>query len=198
MLASAFALPLSFSLSGPQIIQDRTLLSEESARGFRLLLCNVNVPLIVLPAAQAITWPLAFRLRQTALAGSWILIESGLCFEAASNWNHLGRILREAFHLQIAAPLQVRDGYVRFEWPQRTLVRTFEAVTPVTCAPTELVATLNGVAVAARRSMGRGGIIFLGSMLGPAFAADEREAHAVGSQILRKIFRRYIQNSTSQ
>ncbi len=196
MLASAFALPLS--LTSQQIIHDGTLLSEESARGFRLLLRKVNAPFIILPAAQTISWPLAFRLRHAARAGRWVLIESGLCFEAASKWQQLSRVLREAFHVEIAAPVQVRDPYIRFEWPERTLVRTFEAVTPVTCAPTELIAQLNGIPTAARRSMGRGGVIFLGSMLGPALAADEREAHAVGSQILMKSFRRYIQNSTSQ
>jgi hypothetical protein len=198
LLASALALPLSFSLTRTQIIHGGTLLSEESARGFRLLLGSVSVPLIVLPATQTISQPLALRLRHAALAGSWILIESGLCFESASNWKQLSRVLRGAFHLEIAAPVQALDRYIHFEWPQRALVRTFEAVTPVTCPPTELIARLNGLAVGARRSLGQGGVIFLGSMLGPALAAEEREAHALCSQILRKIFRRYIQNRTSQ
>lgn len=199
MLASAFAVPLSFSLSEPQIIHDRTLLSEESARGFRLLLRNVSVPPpIILAAVRAIPRPLALRLRRRALAGSWIVIESGLCFEAAGNWKPLSRALKEAFGLEIRTPLQVRDGYIRFEWPQPRLVRTFEAITPVNCTPTELIGTFNEVPIGARRSVGRGGVLFLGTMLGPALAAEEREAHAVGSQMLRNIFRRYIQNSMSQ
>src|SRR5579884_3224447 len=154
MLASAFALPLSFSLTTTQIIHGGTLLSDESARGFRLLLGSVSVPLIILPAAQTISQPLALRLRHAALAGSWILIESGLCFQAVSSWKQLNRVLRQAFRLEIAAPVPVRDRYIQFEWPQRTLVRTFDAVTPISCAPIELIAQLNGVPIAARRYMG--------------------------------------------
>lgn len=188
MLASAFAVPLSFSLSEPQIIHDHRLLSQESAQGFRLLLCDVGVPPpIILAAAQTIPRPLAFRLRRRALAGSWILIESGLCFEAASNWKQLSRVLKEVFGLEIVSPLQLQDRYIHFEWPQRRMVRTFDAVTPVTCAPTELIATFDGLTVGARRSLGRGGVIFLGSMLGPALAAQEREAHAIGAGIVRAV-----------
>ena len=197
MLASAFALPLSFSPASAQIIHDHTLLSEESAKGFLFLLCNVDVPLIILPAAQTISWHLAFRLRHAALTGSWILIESGLCFEAASNWKHLRRVLREAFHLEIEEPLKVRDHYIRFEWPQKGMVRTFEAVTPVTCAPTELIATFNGCAVGARRSMGRGGVIFLGSMVGPALAAEEREAHAIGNGMVQHVIPKELAGHSS-
>lgn len=197
VLASAFALPFSFCLSEPQIIHDRTLLAEESAKGFRILLRDASVPLIILPAVRTISLSLALRLRRRALAGSWIVIESGLCFEAATNWKELSRVLRTV-DVQIAAPLQVPSPYVSFTWPQRRMVRTFEAVTPVFCVPTESIATFDGLTVGARHSLGRGGVIFLGSMLGPALAAEEREAHTVCSQIFRKIFRRYIQNSMSQ
>lgn len=187
LLGSALAFPLSISLSNPQIIHDNTLLSQESAQGFRLLLRNITVPLLILPAARTIPRSLALRLRRTAIAGGWILVESGLCFNAAGSWKQLRRILGELFDIEIAAPFQPSAPYISFHWPQSTLVRTFEAVTPVACSRYELIATSNGIPVSTRCRIGKGGVIFLGSMLGPALAAEEREAHAIGRGILRAL-----------
>jgi hypothetical protein len=187
LFGCALGFPLSVSRSGAPIIHDNTLLAQESAKGFRLLLGNSSAPLTVLPAAQTISRAVALRLRRAAAAGRWILIESGLCFDAASHWKQLSHVVRVFFDIRIAAPVQVSNFYVSFEWPQRTMVRTFEAVTPIACSANELIATFDGIPAGACRSIGRGGVIFLGSMLGPALAAEEREAHAIGNGIVRAV-----------
>jgi hypothetical protein len=73
-------------------------------------------------------------------------------------------------------------------YPQRIMVRTFGAITPVTCATAERIAEFAGITVAARRPMGNGGgIIFLGSILGAGLLAQEREAYEAGCALLRGV-----------
>ncbi len=177
-----------------EIISEPNCLSQESADGFRGLTAPASLKAVLLCGVSAINASLAHRLRERALAGAWIIWESAplACDTREFAWQ--AGILREVFGAQISDPIvlspdQLRNAgmFVRYRWPCAALVRSFSAVIPVACRHTETIAWYGNTPVAMRRSFGRGGLVFLGSMLGPNLRAEEREAHAIGTKIVRAL-----------
>ena len=74
-----------------------------------------------------------------------------------------------------------RIPYVDYHWPVAVKVRDFSHIVPVRANAKEVIASFDGIPVAARRS----GFIFLGSPIGPALLAGDREAHLWFSQLIR-------------
>lgn len=56
---------------------------------------------------------------------------------------------------------------------------------PVRCSQAEVVAFYGDTPVAMRRAIGRGGLVVLGSMLGPSLRAEDREARAIAREMLQ-------------
>ena len=108
------------------------------------------------------------------------------------------RVLRDVFGLRVQAPLANGGAYIEYVWPLRRFVRDFSMFTPVECSADEKIAEFAGMAVCARRRIGKGGVIFLGSMLGPGLLAEEREAHELGSAMLQEIFSQRAARQVSQ
>lgn len=145
-----------------QILSGSDCLSQESAAGFRLLLRSVR------PASR-------------------ITIVCGSNYPA----NPIG-VNRGAWIVHELPPrARFSDAtqglFVRYSWPHAALVRTFLRFVPVRCGDDEVIATYAGKPVAMRRRRGRTGIIVLGSMLGPALYAGDREAHRLGAEMLERI-----------
>ncbi|MBV9303730.1 MAG: hypothetical protein JOY62_05370 [Acidobacteriaceae bacterium] len=173
---------------GIEILAEKHCLSEESAKGFRLLDRRSSARVIVLPGLRELSYENALAVRSHALYGGWLILESGLAFAAKETVAWQIRLIRDVFGLRIREPVTIRDNnssYVRYTWPVRHFVRHFSAITPIECSSAERIAEFAGVNVCARRRVGNGGIIFLGSMLGPGLVAEEREAHQVGNVILQ-------------
>lgn len=209
VLAGTLGLPLALhagspALSSPpegpvRILAEFDYLSEESAVGFEMLLhsnrhvCVDGAGLIIVPASRRLASGQALQLRGLVWAGSWLLLESGLCFSRQREWAEQERLLRNVFGLSMSPPVPVSGHewsgrYIAYSWPVHRLVRTFAGVIPVSAPRAECCARLNGMPVAIRRAIGNGGIIFLGSMLGPGLRAQEAEAHQLGAAILRSVF----------
>ncbi|MGI9073966.1 MAG: hypothetical protein ACR2JB_22215 [Bryobacteraceae bacterium] len=194
-LAAAFVQhPLEPPGAELEIIPEPHCLSEESANGFRLLLNRNKLPsrplskVVIIPGARQLSCETAFALRRQVSAGAWLILESGLAFMPRHEATGQIRVLRDVFGLEVQAPLANRGAYIEYTWPLRRLVRDFSMVTPLKCSRAETIAEIQGVAVCAKRPVGKGsGIIFLGSMLGPGLLAEEREAHEIGSAMLREI-----------
>lgn len=172
------------------IVPEPHLLSEESAQGYGQLLASAKVssPLIILPASRQLSLESAKKLRQIVRRGSWLILESGAAFSRPEESRAQARILAESFGLKTGEPItpSIREAsYLTYDCPERTMVRTFGAIVPIACSRAEQLAEYTGVPVAVRRPMGRGGIIYLGSILGAGLLAQEREAHAVASALLR-------------
>ncbi len=171
----------------PEIFEEPHCLSQESAKGFRLLLSR-NTPLsrnvIILPASRELSRQMALQLRRQVEAGAWLIVESGLAFAPSRETAAQIRVLRDVFGIETRPALPHPGGYIEYSWPMRRLVRDFSAITPVECSRSERIAESQGVAAGAKRFLGNGGLIFLGSMLGPALLAAEREAHELGSAML--------------
>jgi hypothetical protein len=188
--AAAFLPRRACSVASVEIVPEPHPLSEESARGYDKLLgaAQVSAPLIILPATRQLSFEGAERFRQQVRRGWWLLVESGAAYSRPGELRTQGQVLYKVFGLNIAEAIGVstREAtYLTYNCPERTVVRTFGAVTPIDCSPAEKLAEYAGVPVAARRWVGRGGVVYLGSMLGVGLLAQEREALAVGAALLR-------------
>jgi hypothetical protein len=144
--------------SGVRIFAAPDCLSQESAAGFRsALAAHAPRNLIVLCGIAALQS--ALDLRRYAWNGGWILCEPPPdCSAIPVSTDHL---------------------YIRYRWPRPTLTRAFSSVTPVRCQPHEAIAHYRDIPVALRRRIGSGGMIVLGSMLGPNLNAGEPQAQAI-------------------
>jgi hypothetical protein len=156
-------------------LEEAHLLAAESARGYRKTsICRAGW--IIAPAVRDITADACLMLRQRVTRGATLLLESGLCFSSPAHVQGQLALLESHFALQVLAPVQA-DSYISYRWPAQKMLRNFHFLTPVICDEREVMATFQGSPVCAMKQLGRGKIIYLGSMLGPGLMADEREAH---------------------
>jgi hypothetical protein len=184
-------------------------LSVESASGFQALLhrelsaihtasrhCDL-VSLIILPGTRGITMERCEQLLRRMQEGAWIILEIGSCFSSLEESKQQTSLVERTFNLEVFPPVRVcessaKDNYVAYEWPIRRLVRTFEATTPLRCKPTEIIARFAGQPVCAKKKVGRGGLVYLGSMLGPGLFAEEHEALAIGAAMIASLERSLV------
>lgn len=68
--------------------------------------------------------------------------------------------------------------YITYRWPHDASVRDFTWMTPLSENSGDVIGTVHGTPVAVKRRIGKGLLVFLGSPMGPALAADDREAHS--------------------
>jgi len=174
-----------------EIISEPNCLSQESADGFRTLIAPGSSNVILLCGVSAIDASLACRLRERALAGTWVIWESALIACEAREFATQARILREVFGVNLMQPvalspdqLRTTGMFIHYRWPSAALTRSFSSVIPVACARAETIAWYGNTPVAMRRRFGSGGLVFLGSMLGPNLRAEEREAHAIVTRMV--------------
>ncbi len=183
--------PVLLRPHGTEIIEEPHCLSQESGKGFRLLLSRnahaLSSAVILAPGNRKLSLEGAVRLLRRVAAGKWLILESGLAFMPQEEAVGQLKVLRDVFGFKVHDPVAVDDAYIEYTWPLQRLVRHFSMITPMECQRSESIAERRGVPVCARRSIGSGGIIFLGSMLGPGLLAEEREAHDVGTGLLREI-----------
>ncbi len=182
-VASAPFLSIPPARSGVHFIEEPHLLSAESARGYRAI-ANRSGWLIA-PGARDMSSETCASLLPSIHSGAWLLLESGVCFSPPAHAATQSAILKQGFGLDIQPPRNAHSC-VTYSWPIRKMVRPFQTITPVLCSPREVIATYDGWPVCLRRKLGQGGIIYLGSMLGPGLMAEEREAHAIGSALLHR------------
>ena len=173
LLRNALVVPLAAAagpLARPRIIAGRDCLSQESAEGFQSVLPASAGNVIVLCGLSCVD-----QFRAEAANGAWIICDpSPFAMDRAA----------------ISGPggeLHGSELYVRYRWPHMALIRRFSRVIPISCPDAEAIAHYRGTPVALRRRVGRGGIVFLGSMLGPPLRAEDREARALAAAIFSEI-----------
>jgi hypothetical protein len=124
------------------------------------------------PGAGPVTQELAHELVECTRTGACVIFESAAGF---GGFESQRQMLAEHFGLQIDRPIDLPEGripYVDYHWPVSVQVRDFDRVVPVRAPAREVIATIDGIPVAARRRK----LIFLGSPIGPALLAGDREA----------------------
>lgn len=159
LLPLAAGLSSARTVSGVEVICEPDCLSEESARGFSLIKAPRGSFIVVCGAAA-----LAPELLRRARQGEWIIWERrpGLSGSPAN-----------------------AGLYVCYSWPRREMTRSFLHPVPVMCPEAEVIARYEGMPVAMRRRLGLGGVIVLGSMLGPNLHAEEPEAYRIAARLLK-------------
>ena len=141
----------------------------------------------ILPGCLTLERPTVSWLEALLEAGALVLIESGAAFGEPTDFSSHRDLLacRFGVDLRPAVRLWERRGdrlhahrvpYIEYVWPQPTKIRDFSRVMPLACASAQVVAWSGSLAVAVRRQVGRGTLVFLGSPLGPALLAGDREA----------------------
>ncbi len=190
-------------VSGIEIQEEAHGLSQESASGFRLLLSNPQSiagirsagggpAVLILPGLRDLSPTRCRELLGRAQAGSWLILEAGVCFSSPTEARAQANILKNSFGLEVLPPVSVpsmntnRCPYVSYTWPVQQSLRTYEAITPLCCKRDEAIAFFERQPVCAKKRVGQGGILYLGTMLGPGLFAEEREAHAVGNGIFAR------------
>ena len=138
---------------------------------------------LIVPAALEIPAP-AFRAITSCLqAGASVIVESGAGFAANREFRAHRVALRDYLQVHIEEPVELwpenssqRIPYVDYTWPRPAKVRDFSRVVPLGRQAGDVIARVDGLPVALKRSSGRGNLIFLGSPLGPALWAGDAEA----------------------
>jgi hypothetical protein len=148
-------------VSGLEIICEPDCLSQESARGFSSVKAPSGRFVVVCGAAA-----LSRELLRRAFRGEWII------------WESAPRLSRS---------LAKGGFYVHYSWPRREMTRSFLQPIPVACPDDEVIARHDATPVAMKRRYGRGGIVFLGSMLGPNLYAEEPEAQRIAAALFREL-----------
>src|ERR1051326_8251675 len=72
----------------------------------------------------------------------------------------------------------------RIRLPMRASVRDYSRVVPLADQPGEVIGWEGGIAVALKRRVGMGTLVYLGSPLGPALWADDQQARRLLLQLL--------------
>jgi hypothetical protein len=138
---------------------------------------------LIVPAAVEIPPPAVRAIMSCLQAGASVILESGAGFVADREFRTHRVVLRDYLQVHIEEPLDLwRDNssqripYVDYAWPRPAQVRDFSRVVPLGRQAGEVIARVDGLPVALKRSSGRGRLIFLGSPLGPALWAGDAEA----------------------
>src|SRR6266480_2757538 len=140
---------------------------------------------LIVPAALEIP-PSVVRVIVSCLqAGAGVIFESGAGFATDREFRAHRVVLRDCLQVHIEEPVDLwpenssqRIPYVDYTWPRSAKVRDFSRVVPLRRqeGEGEVIAWVDGLPVALKRSSGRGNLIFLGSPLGPALWAGDAQA----------------------
>ncbi len=182
--ASQFSL-LSRTGSAPRlhIAHEDHLLATESALGYSQVLATTTGKSLkgcsIVAGLRNLRDREGYFLADAVGEGRWLLIESGLSFATPSECSDHGHFMRELFGLQIGpavTPHDLSDLYVSYDWPICGMVRVFGGAAPIEADGNDVIARAGGMPIAVRKEIGKGGIIYIGTPLGPLLPSGDREA----------------------
>ena len=156
-------------------------LARESAAGYKRALRGMgDARTIIVPAISTLSLACATALRAKVQAGRSVILESALTFTDDTSTEQQCRIIRDLFGFPVEWPQEQAGGaasYIQYRWPVDALVRSFGQPVYIRNDNQRAIAhhPANRI-VAARKSMGDGEVVFLGSPLGPLLLAEDREA----------------------
>ena len=183
-LAGAVALAgaaLPAHRSSLAILSCQCPLSQESHRGYNLAIQNrINSAreLIVAAGLREITLSGLAALHSRVQSGAWLIWERAATFDSADH-SETERNFAQAFHFPMPAtqPSEPTSLYVRYKWPLPVMIRRIGSVPALHVSPSsETIATYAGHPCAFLHRVGFGGVIYLGSMLGPQLSTDKAAA----------------------
>ena len=135
----------------------------------------------VVPGAGPVTRQLGRELVEFTRGGAGVIFESAAGFGGFESQREM---LAEHFGLQIERPVDLPESripYVDYRWPVSVKVRDFNRIVPVRAPARDVIATIDGIPVAARH----GNFFFLGSPIGPAMLAGDPDAQFWFKEVIR-------------
>ena len=180
---------ISSSESGA--LQREWLAGYQEALASLALPCTVMRPggacrarLAIFPAADLSEAGDCEWIRTLAARGSTVLVETAAAFLCAEEWNrqalhvenHLGLRLHPARSLWSEGRDRAAIPYVELAWPAAVRVRDYSRVIGVSGGEGVPLAAVEGLPCGARKRIGAGTLLFLGSPVGPHLRAKDREA----------------------
>lgn len=137
------------------------------------------VPAAVLAGAASLA-----EIRAHVESGSTVLYDSGAAFLGPEEFAFHKRVIRSVFGLSLHHPVRLWDSadslkqspYVDYHWPLFSKIRDFSRAIPIDSGADETIAWFHDIPVAARRRIGKGNLVYLGSALGPHLLSGDREA----------------------
>jgi len=139
--------------------------------------------LVIVPGAGVVDAAAASVLLELLDAGNTVLLESGGAFLDPKEMAAQQQMMQTLFKVHIEEPVALWSDqrcapYVQYHWPREFMVRDFSRAIPVIAPEAETIGRLGTLPVAIKKPIGNSLLIFLGSPLGPALRAGDREAHA--------------------
>jgi hypothetical protein len=195
--AAAAALPIQmkWALKYWMVDPAGTLALPESILGYRTALpadheVDLSVRqapyggLVVFPsrADRSLRSQLPDRIGLHLSRGSTVVLESGAGFLSRVDYRAYRRWMRERLRIDVTDPVDLWSGgargvpYIEYDWPIRATVRDYSRVVPLADQPGEIIGRVGNIAVALKRRVGKGTLIYLGSPLGPALWAGDQQA----------------------
>ncbi len=189
VLAEALVAPLLFAgdqparRNGIEIVREDSVLSRESAKGFaRVRGCTGEYVVVCGAGDKALS--MAPLLKNRAARGAWIVWESAAHGISPRQFEGIKRVMQDEFGIGVGFAFRPCDLYVEYALPERVLTRSFLEIFPVSGNAEGTIARVDGIPVAVRHRIGRGGIVFLGAMLGPNLYADEMQAWRIAQKLV--------------
>jgi hypothetical protein len=139
---------------------------------------------IIVPAAISLDAKALARLRDHVRCGCAVLFDSAAAFLSPKEFGFHKRFIRSVFGLSLHDPVQLWDSadslkespYVDYHWPVVSKIRDFSRAVPIDPGTGETIAWFHDLPVAAKRRIGKGTFVYLGSPLGPHLLSGDREA----------------------
>ncbi len=138
---------------------------------------------IIVPASTSLSPTLGRQIVAGVEKGAWALVESGAGFHSPDEFRRHQRMLESCFDVETGLPIDLwkgdsrrRSPYVDYTWPVRAKIRDFSRVIPVSRKSGDIICNAGEFPLGVKRRVGGGYLIFLGSPLGPALRAGDREA----------------------
>src|SRR5579884_2287980 len=198
-LRRALALPPNSGVPQETVLADPgpSCLLRESMAGYESALSSAKVSFrraglqrlpharkIILPASAIADQSKLILVKSRVEGGATVLLESAAGFLSDEEFDFHRRVMISVFGLSLHTSVRlwgpsdtVRNSpYIDYGWPIETKVRDFSRIIPVECRNAEAIAWFDGQPVGARRLVGKGTLVFLGSPMGPHLLTGDREA----------------------
>jgi hypothetical protein len=167
---------------------------------------------LVVPAAGKVRAETFGAVADSIEHGSTVLWESGAAFLEPRDFAYQQDLARDHFAMSMETPIDVwshstsrtanvggknlgarnmrsighaQVPYVVYRWPREVHVRDFSRVIPVSAVNGRAIARWGEIAVAWRKRIGAGTLIFVGSPIGPALRAGDADAASLFCSLIR-------------
>ncbi len=187
VLPCVAAVATARGLSNYTVLSDSCYLSQESAAGYRKAAVLGTHEVIVGAGLRSLNRGELKEFRSRAQAGAWLIWERAATFTDQGPQEY-DEAFSEIFGVKARSRVAPSTTlYVRYNWPVSMLVRRTGTLPRLSHPTAQVMATCEGEPCGFRQAVGKGGFIYLGSMLGPQIIASDESAETILRHVLSAI-----------